>query len=322
MSLKKISTDNFLNNLKKREFENIDQVKLMEKNLFDRRGYIFKMPKPRSSAILLVSGGLDSIVCWEILMKEYNLKIYPLNVNRGFIRTNKELQSLNFFSNYFNEKYPNLFVKPLKIDLALKQFNLPFHKAHLKLNPQSILESSDKLKNIKMSLTLGSYALLTILGKMYATHLYLTRNIKINTIFTGVTTSDYGLQEQCFTSLRAGMWYLCNAFYDFSWQYTSPVFEKEIGTYFSKADLIKWAFKHDLPIEKTWSCYRSLPHHCGNNCLACMMRKNSFKTAMITDKTIYQANSVTKNLTKKIISARLKLVKMLKTALKGGKNEA
>ena len=54
-----------------------------------------------------------------------------------------------------------------------------------------------------------------------------------------------------------------------------------------KADIIKYGKKDDFPYELTYSCYRGGPIHCGQ-CNACILRKNAFKLAKITDPTEYE----------------------------------
>ena len=81
-------------------------------------------------------------------------------------------------------------------------------------------------------------------------------------------------------------------FRDFGIQSLSPL-EKEAGFYFHKKDLLKYALKAGLPIEKTWSCGKNGWYHCGI-CPSCRTRISVFEEAGIKDKTIYFVNLISR----------------------------
>lgn len=289
MSLTKISKKEFLKRLKTKSLEDLRIINLIEKYLLEKRGYIFKMPRPGSSVILLVSGGLDSITCWNILMEEYKLRVFPLSIDKGAERRAREEKSINFFSAFFKKLYPRLFVPPFHLNAALKELQIPIEKAPKILHPQSILENIGVNGDFMSNLSLGSFTLSPILAKLFAEYLYLKQHIHIRSIFCAVTTSDGDpVPEQTFTALRAAMWFLCCSVVDFSWQFSSVCFEKGTGIYFSKTDLVRWASRHNLPLEKTWSCYRNKRYQCGDRCITCKARRKAFRQAKIKDKTRYQ----------------------------------
>lgn len=286
--LPKISEELFWEKLKKRKYEDIDAIKNIENFLIKKRGYIFKMPKAGSSVILLVSGGLDSTITWALLMDYFKLKVYPLFFHRGIKRWKKEKKALDFFSNLYSKKYPNYFVKPYEISV-----NLPIPEFEkFRYHPQFIFENLKMKKNnfdfskLELAQTIQPY-LYPFLGLNYAYFLKYTQNININTVFNSVLPGDGTVVfSQTFTALRSTLLSFCLGTFNFNWQFASPVFEKEIGLWIEKSDLIKIGEKFNLPLNKTWSCYYDYFFQCGE-CLTCFSRRLEFKKAGVKDKTLY-----------------------------------
>jgi len=300
--LPKITSQDFIKRLKKRKFEDLDCIQTTEKLLLKKRGYIFKMPPKDSSVILLVSGGLDSIVAWNLLMHIYRLKVYPLFLNRLSKRTKKEIKAINFFSKYFKKKYPKLFVRPFYFSVYLPP---PEVKENVlsaqKLHPKIILENLSLKTMISIyynAQNLSSYTI-PLYGAIYSNMLKNNYNKNIKTIFVAVGGDDGLLASgQTFTALRSTILTMCVATADFSWNFASLFLEKELGHWLNKTEVIKLGHALKLPLEKTWSCYQPKRLQCGNKCLACFDRKKSFKTAKVLDKTKYSPGKLNKALTR------------------------
>lgn len=284
MPLPKTTKNDFLAALKNKPLDNINIINLIESEL-KINGGIFTMPKPGSSVVLLLSGGLDSIVSWAILMEEFKLNVYPVIIKNRQKKWNGIGKSIKYFSNFYKKKYSELYNKPFYVFDDFPQIEL--EKLTKKVHPLSLLETflgSNLKKNLNLSLASMS---LPFLGKNYADYLFFTKNIKINTIFCGILSSDgNGVNHQTFTAIRTNTWYLRVISGEKKWQFASICYEKEIGNMFIKSDLIKWAFEYNIPVEKTWSCYSNNDSQCGK-CLACLNRKYGFEKAGILDKTIY-----------------------------------
>jgi len=286
-----VNRSRFWTHLKNREFEDIPAIRMVENYLTKKRGYIFKMPRPGSSVILLVSGGLDSITAWNILMEECGLRVYPLTLEKGGRRRSKEKEAVKYFSHYFKKKYPELYVKPMGLDVMLEDFIIPIEEVNNYLHPQALLEVMNAKGEITTNLSLGSFTLSPILGKLFSQYLYLTQHVQIRTILCAVTAYDaYVVPEQSFTSMRSSMLSLCLTTGDERWQFSSVLFEKELGVYMNKSDVVSWGHVHGLPQEKTWSCYRAGIYHCGNKCLTCIDRRRAFYEAGVEDPTPYLCN--------------------------------
>lgn len=290
-----INESEFVKRIKSRELESMDSVKSVESFFNKKRGYVFKMPKPGDSAILLVSGGIESTITWGLLLEKYKLNVYPLVLHRGMHRKKRELAAVKYFSQYFKEKYPKLFHKPQEYSTHLPPPELEkiAHRPDLYYHPLRKLEHLDRSTNLSqiinnrgiLPFTFGFY------GVAYANYLFDHSNIKVNTIFSGVAPGDGDyVASQTFSALRATLFAACVATDNYNWQISSLAFEKETGHWLEKHDLIKLGAKIKLPLEHTWSCYRAGKYQCGDHCLTCKYRKIGFKKAGVKDKTHYESD--------------------------------
>lgn len=55
-----------------------------------------------------------------------------------------------------------------------------------------------------------------------------------------------------------------------------------------KAHIVRMAAQHNVPVERTWSCYEGNAVHCGE-CGTCVERREAFELAGVPDPTIYRA---------------------------------
>lgn len=301
LPFKTIRSSQFNNRLSLNSNENLQLISLIENYLTKKRGDIFKMPSPKKPVILIASGGLDSTIIWEILLQTYHLKVYPLFLNRHVKKSHHEQKSVHFFSHYFQKKYPELSqpVKEIFAPIPPTEINPESSKDITKtISPANILNGLDPKTGIftppaptQLTFTYPLY------GMAYADFLNNQKNLNINTIFTAVLPDDGTVvSPQTFTSLKTTLLTMCATSGNYNWQLCSLPFEKEMGHWFTKPELIKYAEKHlHLPMEKTWSCYQNYKNHCGDQCIACKNRRYSFHQAKATDKTIYQSDLVSLN---------------------------
>lgn len=93
--------------------------KNIENILIQKRGYAFKMPKPGSKVISLMSGGLDTTVVTALLLDKYKLEVYPIHYRRPYPAADAKsvMRSVGYFSRYFKKRYPRQFHEPKIIDL-------------------------------------------------------------------------------------------------------------------------------------------------------------------------------------------------------------
>lgn len=277
--------------LKKRKLEDLDLIKLIESWLKKKRGYIFKMPKKGSDVVLMASGGLDSMTCWGLLMKEYDLNVYPITFDRGEKRRSREEAAFDFFDDFYKKRFPKNYRAPLKLKTGLGKVTLPIETAPNLVDSRRLLEYiSNQVGILDLNASLGSFVVLPFYAKCYAEKLNLVNNLKIDTIFNSITANDgEHVPTQTLTSLRSIMLALCASNGEYKWQFSSVAMEKETGVFMRKSALVKYADKNDIPLEKTWSCYHAKKYQCGVDCITCEARIHSFKEAGIKDKTIYKS---------------------------------
>ncbi len=275
--------------LYKRKFEDLDVIKTIEAIFKKKRGHVFHMPEPDTDVILLVSGGLDSILTWGFLMHEYHLRVHPLFLNKGERRFSQEERSLDYFSAYYAKRYPLLFVAPVKQTIYLPQKEI---LSALKTPFDNLLHYDKKTIRgfnpyTTTNIFLGSPGIVPMYAMLHARYVELSENKKIRTIFSSIMFGD-GIMcpSQTITSIRTINLAMCTFTGEYSWQFTSPSVEPGLRLYYRKRDLITWGSRLHIPMEKTWSCYRGLHQQCGR-CLACDARKIEFKKAHVPDLTQY-----------------------------------
>lgn len=114
MNIPTISEEKFWRKIENRKYEDKEIVEWIEDFFMRKRGYVFNFPSPGTPVVLLVSGGLDSTITWGILMEHYGLKVYPLFLHRGKDRKKREKEAIIFFTKFFRQRYPDLFVNPVE----------------------------------------------------------------------------------------------------------------------------------------------------------------------------------------------------------------
>jgi len=274
--------------LKKRKYENLELVETIEKYLKKKRGYVFKMPKKGSPVILLLSGGLDSVSAWKILLREYEYTVYPIFFHRGTKRYRQELASVNYFYGLFRREEGLRCRKPFEISTTIPPKEFERYSKPENLHPVHILDALDPGRNVSRFFNIGVLPyVFPFFAAAYARNLYYSENIFIPHIFSAVGAGD-GLvvPSQTFTALRSTMLDMCVATAQYYWEFTSLLIEPEIGHYIEKGELLSAAAKLGVPLEKTWSCYKPGRIHCGE-CQACLYRRLAFKRARLKDKTVY-----------------------------------
>lgn len=287
MELPKLTRKQIQNILAKRRLEDLSALKHIEFFLKKERGYVFRMPRKGASVILTVSGGLDSTILWGILLEKYQLHVYPVFFRRGHKRIKREEDAVRFFTDFFQKRNPHT-------SHPVQFLNVPMPPKEIRWK---ITEHSQEIisreTNQRKGLPFYS-GLLALNAAEYAYYLEEEMNITIRTIFSAFVSSDgEGLRYETLTSMRSVMQNMCILTGDRNWQYTSLALEKEIGFFFDKDVLIRWANEMKYPLEKMFSCISPTNYsvHCGK-CYFCQYRKKSFALAAVQDPTEYKFDSV------------------------------
>lgn len=284
--------------LKKRNLENTQLITTVEKIFKEKRGYSIKIPPQKTPVILIVSGGLDSIIIWAYLMKVYGLEVFPLFLNRGQRRAKIEEKSVDYFYKYYKKIFPKLCQPIQKMNAYIPPMEIRFP---ITIHSNNVFDKSGRWMGIPMySNLLVDYAV------QYAYFLQVTRKIKIRNIFSGFMKTDGTvMKDETLTAVRVNNLTIAELTDDYSWQFIALPIEKEVGFFYEKKQFIQWANKENLPIEKTRSCIMWGSYHCGE-CVSCFTRKKAFEKAKIKDKTIYKKSF------KSLIKDKLNFIKKSK----------
>lgn len=250
-----------------------------ENILLKQRGWISKIPDNKT-AVMLVSGGMDSISTSARLIQDYDLELFPLYIERGAKNEESEKLSLEFFTKFFRKKYGN------------NKFNDIFY-INLSLPPKEIKNDLQYYANtLKLFYPLRD-SMLNYIAVQYLISLKYSKNIDINTVFNATIYSDGKLNPNATLEInRINTINSCEATKNWNLQITSPNIDKYItDIFFNKKEEIEWCLSNNIPIENSITCWNPIKqnnsfYHCGE-CETCKRRKQSFIEANIKDLTKY-----------------------------------
>lgn len=253
----------------------------LNKLFIQKRGTSFTMPKAHKGAILLLSGGFDSILLWGVLMDTFKIHIYPVSATRKW----GERKAIEYYSKYYQEHYPRYFhsvaFKEYKWRFGFqnKDKSLQFDLGRIVAN-LNLRELYVKMRNF------SRLSLFAFMGYEYSILLNSSGLGKIKTILSGVVCDDaFWSEEDTLTNLRTINLTMSHVLNDFTYQFSGAV-EKEAGFYFEKKDLLSFAQIKMIPIEHTWSCDLNTKIQCGA-CNSCIGRRMLFSETGQKDPTPY-----------------------------------
>lgn len=276
----------FLSILKKNKNENIDLLKIIESYFKKKRGYVFKTPQNGNNVVLLLSGGIDSIVAWYILLRKCHLHVYPICV----VQTWKggEVLAVRAFTSYLKRRFATYFHEPIIVKISHPAYVFKERLSTRVISPEELLDSFNAGSGYISPEGLGGInALIAWNGFFYAKYLGLTKKINVQTIYCGALPSDgWVIKSQTFTYMRLTMLALAEFYQDINFQFGSVLFEKQNGANIDKRQAVTILANASLPIYATYSCDEHNFFHCGR-CDSCRYRKEILKKAKIHDTTKY-----------------------------------
>ncbi len=255
----------------------------IEEIFIQKRGHAFKMPKPGSKVISMLSGGLDTTLVTALLLDKYKLDVYPIHYKRPYPAADAAsvMRSVDYFSNYFKKRYPNQFHNPKIIDLEFPSQEL--FLINTKFGWDFVNKKLKQRQGVPFQPSVFVYNAIN-----YIYTLDENEKKKIRTIFLGTLSSNIDVfAYESLASYRALNLEICTMLHDFSWQCTSYPIEITLGNYLDKSQLIKEGEYLNLPLEYTRTCQLDSYYHCGE-CILCNVRKDGFREADMVDKTIYE----------------------------------
>lgn len=240
--------------------------------LMEKRSIVSRLPQNKK-AVMIISGGLDSIITSARLMEEHDITLFPLHIERGQTNYESERHSLNFYSDVFRKNYPDKFQ-----EISYIKLNVPPTEIKQDLIPYT-QENGHPLRD----------TMLQMAAVQFAASLQ-SKGHDIKTVFCAVMPEDY-FPHSNLDSIRATNVAVCQNMGNWDWVITSPnidplLTDKPIW----KPDEIRWAHNHSLSISETISCNVSSKAtellNCGT-CSSCTRRKEAFVNANVDDSTIY-----------------------------------
>lgn len=237
--------------------------------LQEKRGWISKIPESRK-AVILISGGYDSIATAARLIEDFDMQLYPMYVNRDSRNKEGELASIEYFTKYFQERY------------SKDSFHDVF-QPNIKVPPEEIKEQLQEYAKTHR------YPMRDFIMQMFATQYAVTLGDDVRTICNGVISTD-SIADVGIARLNTLA--ICEMTKEWEWQILSINVDENItGSSFSKKDEIEWATQHNIPMEHTMTCWTPVKHndylyHCGE-CYACKERQTGFFDAGYQDPTKY-----------------------------------
>ena len=247
-------------------------LRKIEEILLEERGYIFRKPI-KEDVIMLVSGGLDSSIAMDIVIREWGSIVHPLFFKRGARAEKFEEKAFDFFVDFYKKRYPDNLADPIKIkcDIPLKEIKMYIPK-------ERILTIGHPLRNSTMQNRAVEYAV-ALNNKL---------DLNIKTILTGSVGEDGTEPELGLLSLRAQTLNTCIQMGDWEWQITSPLIEPTLENRpLYKIDLIKYAYANQIPLDKTRTCF-SEDEIADGTCFACIKRLKAFEYLGLKDPIPYR----------------------------------
>ena len=224
------------------------------------------MKVKKNSAIVLVSGGMDSALTAAIAFRKYNLAF--LHINYGQKTEKRELKAFHDIADYYGVKIR------LVVDIE-----------HLKkiggssLTDPNIKISRPNLKSKKIPTSYVPFRNANILSIAVSW----AEVIKAEKIFIGAVEEDSSGYPDC----RKKFFKSFNKMIKLG---TKPGTNIEIATPvigFTKKEIVEKSFKLGSPIHLSWSCYKSNTIACGM-CDSCALRLRGFRQAGKTDPIKYK----------------------------------
>ena len=236
-------------------------IKKIEQVLIDNRGYVFEKPIDEI-VIILFSGGMDSTILIDLVIKKWNCKVILLHFLRDAKNEVWENKAVDYFYDFYNKRYPEKVLELIKLKIQIPS---RVNKEYLDRTRQKILGLP--MRNSTMwnnAITQAIY----LSGKYDST---------IRTILAGSVKDDLDNPESGPLSLLSQTLHSCFCTATWNLQVHAPLTDnslKENGFY--KIDLIKYAEKENIPIEKSRSCFGNKKEPC-NDCMACINRINAYQ---------------------------------------------
>lgn len=219
-------------------------------------------------AIVLLSGGMDSLVCAATAIQECK-EVYFLHFNYGQRTEAKELACFNALAQHY---------KPLQARVAdytwLKEIGGSALTDFTMQIPSEVSQSGE------IPSTYVPFRNATFLCAAVAW----AEGLKANRIYIGAVEEDSSGYPDC----REVFFRAFEQLIATGTKFTVPISIHTPVIHLSKAEIVKLGQKLNAPFELSWSCYQSQDKACGV-CDSCRLRKKAFNQAGIPDPIPYHS---------------------------------
>ncbi|MBS3982781.1 MAG: 7-cyano-7-deazaguanine synthase QueC [Dethiobacter sp.] len=220
-----------------------------------------------SKAVVLLSGGMDSVTALALAAKE-NEEVYALSFDYGQ-RHSKELACARWQAEYFAVKDHVL----LELDMRPISGSSLLDKA--------IAIPDEEADCIPNTVVPGRNMIFLSFAAAYA------ETKKAEKIYLGVSQLDYSGYVDCRESFVRAMEKAINE--GITWCAEGQGMIKVIAPFMhmSKVDELKIGHELGVDYSKTWTCYKGDEQACGE-CPSCRLRLKAFKEVGLIDPIIYK----------------------------------
>lgn len=219
----------------------------------------------KGTAVVLVSGGMDSAVVCAIAKNKYNLAL--LHINYGQRTEERELKAFNSLADFYTSK------KRLVVDFD-----------HLKkIGGTSLIGQDIEIPGGLSKEGAPSTYVPFRNAQFLCVAVSWAEVIGATTVISGATEEDAAGYPDCRKEFYAIFSRLVEA---------GTKKETKIGIVtplisLKKKDIIRLGVELGVPFELTWSCYRNNEKACGR-CDSCLRRLRAFKEAGVEDRIEYE----------------------------------
>lgn len=272
--------------IRTKKHERLQIISTLENLMQKHHGKVFRMPRAGEPVVLLLSGGLDSIVLWGMLLKKYKLHVYPVFLMRGKRYENKQEEgAIDYYAGLYKGLFGSAYRPPHKLVFNVPDLFDPHKNMITYLHSGVIMRHVQQDGTLSLNFNFGHFSSFLFTGFLYTRFLNARENLNIRTIFSGATFSD-GAPYRSLTAARSITLSFRALSGENDWQYTSLAYEPSINSLLTKSDLIAWANNNGIELDRSWSCGHQKRKQCGI-CLACHLRQRAFKEAGVLDNTRY-----------------------------------
>lgn len=220
------------------------------------------------TAVVCLSGGADSSTLFAYALESYPLeKVYPVHFGYGQRHAREYIAAIEVVKHY-SEKVSWAEIAPLKtISVDLTQIGgSPLTDSSLDV------PARDKKEQI---LTVVPYRNTIFLSLAAA----FAETVKAKVIYYGAVADDFEAYRDCRVEFFQAMEHALSL--GSTTESSAPILRTPFVGW-SKAEIVAWGLRHDVPYDLTWTCYEGEEQACGR-CDACVERIESFKANGVPD---------------------------------------